>query len=153
MNKTKWTGQECPPNYTVKHNAGQLQLTLYTDIKEETTSDGVKQWTATQITLPVGVTDYGSIVSAIINSHYTNDQMQSIMNNYIDATDSRALWESIVNGGVIGTLTRMFTAIRTWLKNMDSNVIGKYAEMQQWRAQAKVLAQQIVDELNNGGGE
>lgn len=149
MKKTEWKGSQRPPTYETRQNAGLLQLVLYIDIKQESE----EEWTATQITLPVGVLDYGSIVSAIINSHYTNDQMQSIMNNYIDATDSRALWENIVNGGVIGTLTRMLTAIRTWLTNMDSNVIGKYAEMHQWRAQAKSLAQQIVDELNNGGGE
>ena len=33
--------------------------------------------------MPIGVIDYGSIVSAIIDSHYTNDQMQAIVNNHL----------------------------------------------------------------------
>lgn len=59
-----------------------LQLIMYIDARQE--NDGNNEegdWVATQITMPVGVTDYGSIVSALINAKYNNDQMQAIVNN------------------------------------------------------------------------
>lgn len=55
---------------------------MYIDTRhenDENKEDG--DWVATQITMPVGVTDYGSIVSALINAKYNNDQMQAIINN------------------------------------------------------------------------
>lgn len=149
MNKTKWTGQECPPNYTVKHNAGQLQLTLYTDIKEETTSEGVKQWTATQIFMPVGVTDYGSIVSAIINSHYSNDEMDATMNNYLQETDLSTLIELLRN---TQNFNKLRHAMSTWLDGRDESAVSEYADMQNYRKYAKQTARQITDEIEGRKG-
>ena len=84
MKKTPWSGTECPPDYTVRRNAGLLQLTIYVDVMHEAGEEGQSDiWTAVEITMPVGVADYGSIVSAIIDSHYSNDQMQAIVNNHL----------------------------------------------------------------------
>lgn len=37
--------------------------------------------------MPVGVVDFGSMVSAIINAEYSNDSMQAIINNYLVGSD------------------------------------------------------------------
>lgn len=82
MKKTEWRGRECPPRYETRKNAGMLQLIMYIDERHENGEDNEEgDWVATQITMPVGVTDYGSIVSALINANYNNDQMQAIINN------------------------------------------------------------------------
>lgn len=81
MRKTEWRGQQCPPLYTERLNGGMKQLTLYVDSQQTQSDDGTEEWTATAITLPIGVNDYGSIVSAIIDARYSNEQMQAIINN------------------------------------------------------------------------
>lgn len=83
MQKTEWSGLQCPPLYTERLNGGQRQITVYADPQEPQSEDGSTQWTATAITLPVGVYDYGSIVSAVINARYSGDQMQAIINNHL----------------------------------------------------------------------
>lgn len=66
-----------------------LQLILYIDVERVESPDGnqdsesTEVWRAIEITMNVGVTDYGSIVSAIINTHYPYDQMQTIINNHL----------------------------------------------------------------------
>lgn len=82
MKKIDWRGQECPPVYTIRKNAGLLQITVYADI-EHVVEEDVDEWRAVEIEMPIGVLDYGSIVSAIIDSHYSNDQMQAIVNNHL----------------------------------------------------------------------
>lgn len=90
MRKTKWRGHECPPLYELHRNGGMLQLTLYANPRQENVSDGgeiasvdVDQWVADALTLPIGVLDYGSIVSAFINNEYPYDRMQAIINNHL----------------------------------------------------------------------
>lgn len=83
MRKTEWRGQECPPTYLTRNNGGQLQLIIYTDVRQETGENEQVTYMATEITMPIGIVDYGSIVSAIIDAHYSFDQMQAIVNNYL----------------------------------------------------------------------
>ena len=83
MRKTEWRGQECPPTYLTRNNGGQLQLIIYTDVRQETGENEQVTYVATEITMPIGIVDYGSIVSAIIDAHYSFDQMQAIVNNYL----------------------------------------------------------------------
>lgn len=83
MRKTEWRGQECPPTYLTRNNGGQLQLIIYTDVRQEIGENEQVTYVATEITMPIGIVDYGSIVSAIINAHYSFDQMQAIVNNYL----------------------------------------------------------------------
>ena len=70
-----------------------MQLTLYVDVEHIVTEEVVDEWHAVEITMPVGVLDYGSIVSAIIDSHYSNDQMQAIVNNHLIGEDEKAFNE------------------------------------------------------------
>lgn len=83
MRNTEWRGQECPPTYLTRNNGGQLQLIIYTDVRQETGENEQVTYVATEITMPIGIVDYGSIVSAIIDAHYSFDQMQAIVNNYL----------------------------------------------------------------------
>lgn len=83
MRKTEWRGQECPPTYLTRNNGGQLQLIIYTDVRQETGENEQVTYVATEITMPIGIVDYGSIVSAVIDAHYSFDQMQAIVNNYL----------------------------------------------------------------------
>lgn len=83
MKKTEWRGQECPPEYVKYRNAGHSQIIIYTDVRQETGEDGEMSYVATRIIMPIGVLDYGRIVSAIIDAHYSNDQMQAIVNNHL----------------------------------------------------------------------
>lgn len=64
------------------------QLIVYVDVRQEG-----EEWFAVEITMPVGVLDYGSIVSAIIDSHYSNDQMQAIVNNHLIGEHEEAFEE------------------------------------------------------------
>lgn len=83
MKKTEWRGLEYPPEYIKKKNAGQMQLVIYTDVREEQVDSNEIVYCATEITMPVGVADYGSIVSSVINAHYSADTMQAIINNHL----------------------------------------------------------------------
>ena len=94
MKKTEWRGQNCPPLYEVQRNGGMLQLTLYTDPRQENEDNAEReepvisnQWVADALTLPIGVLDYGSIVSAYINNKYSSDSMQAIINNHLLGDD------------------------------------------------------------------
>lgn len=96
MKKTDWRGQECPPLYEVRRNGGMLQLTLYADPKQENNADGTDQWVADALLLPIGIIDYGSIVSAYINNRYPFDSMQAIINNHLlGDEDHEAEYESM----------------------------------------------------------
>lgn len=61
------------------------QVIIYSDAhKESPEQEGQEEsWIATAIIMPIGEFDYGAIVSAIIDCHYSNDQMQAIVNNYL----------------------------------------------------------------------
>lgn len=80
MKKINWQGDKCPNNYMIRDNGGMKQLILFVDVEQNTETN---TWSAIEIIMPIGEFDYGSIVSAIINSHYSNDQMQAIINNYL----------------------------------------------------------------------
>lgn len=84
MQKTDWRGQECPPLYTVRRNGGLRQVSIYIDVHEDESG-----WAATEITLPTGMHDYGTMVSALITAKYDIDRMQAVINNYlIEPTES-----------------------------------------------------------------
>jgi len=40
--------------------------------------------------MPVGVVDFGSIVSAVINTEYSSDRMQAVINNYLIGSDKES---------------------------------------------------------------
>lgn len=99
--------------------------------------------------MPVGVTDYGSIVSAIINSHYSNDEMDATMNNYLQETDLSTLIELLRN---TQNFNKLRQAMSTWLDGRDESAVSEYADMQNYRKYAKQTARQITDEIEGRKG-
>lgn len=81
-----------PFKFTLRRNGGQLQLTLHFGIElaepehRDDLPDGapefLQRYKFHQVTLPIGVMDYGSIVSVVFNDVYTNNQFQAIMANH-----------------------------------------------------------------------
>lgn len=81
-----------PFKFTLRRNGGQLQLILHFCIelaepeRNDNLPDGapdfLNKYRFHQVTLPIGVLDYGSIVSAVFNDVYTNNQFQAIMANH-----------------------------------------------------------------------
>lgn len=81
-----------PFKFTLRRNGGMLQLTLHFGIElaepehRDDLPDGapefMRRYKFHQVTLPIGIMDYGSIVSAVFNEVYTNNQFQAIMANH-----------------------------------------------------------------------
>ena len=61
------------------------QVIIYVDAQQHLPEQegGESYWTATAIMMPIGEFVYGNIVSAIIDTYYSADQMQAIINNYL----------------------------------------------------------------------
>lgn len=75
--------------------------------------------TTAEVVDVVGLAGYGQIASAIINDRYTNDQMQAVIANWLNAS-----------------------AIDDETKR--SEYIAEYDAMQQWRKHAKEIARKAV---------
>lgn len=81
-----------PFKFTLRRNGGHLQLTLHFGIelaepeyREDMPDDMpefMRRYRFHQVTLPIGRLDYGSIVSAVFNEVYSNNQFQAIMANH-----------------------------------------------------------------------
>lgn len=129
MRKTEWRGLQCPPLYTERLNGGMKQITLYVDIQQSKSDGGTEEWTATAITLPTGVNDYGSIVSAIIDAKYPRDSMDAINNN-----NSKALYDAIKEISSPEQVASIITnpAVTSW------------ESMQEYRQYAKDVARKVV---------
>lgn len=150
MQKTEWRGQECPPLYTVSHNGGQPQITIYVDAHEEHPQEGSgedaqPQWVATAVTLPVGIFDHASLVSAIIGARYTDDEVQAITGNYLQETDIQELIRQLM---AAQNFNKLRGAMTEWLDGRDAGIVAEYTEMQEWRAYAKETARRIEEELS-----
>lgn len=122
MKKTEWRGQDCPPLYEMQRNGGMMQLTIYANVHQEEPADKdgselqtEADWVADALTLPVGVMDYGSIVSAYINAKYNNDQMQAIVNNYLAGEDTEKFEE--------------MQAYRVWAKTTARQIVGEISAL------------------------
>ncbi len=144
MRKTEWRGQECPPTYLTRNNGGQLQLIIYTDVRQEIGENEQVTYVATEITMPIGIVDYGSIVSAIIYAHYSFDQMQAIVNNYLMETDVSVLINLLQT---TQNFNKLRQAMSSWLSNRDSEIVAEYNAMQEYCKYAKQLAKTIVNEF------
>lgn len=150
MQKTEWRGQECPPLYTVSHNGGQPQITIYVDAHEEQPQEGSgedtqPQWVATAVTLPVGIFDHASLVSAIIGARYTDDEVQAIIGNYLQETDIQELIRQLMT---TQNFNKLRSAMTGWLNGRDADIVAEYTAMQEFRAYAKATARRIEEELS-----
>lgn len=103
------------------------------------------QWYATAITLPVGICDYDTIVSSIINARYTSDKMQAIQNNYIGETDITGIANILITSKRFSEIN---SSVQAWLSSMDPEIVGEYEELQNYRKYAKRIAHEILDELS-----
>lgn len=65
--------------------------TINFDVEDSDVEEYKYRWR--KIVLPVGVWDYASIVSAIINAAYPANDMQAINNNYLRTLDGTELPE------------------------------------------------------------
>lgn len=74
------------------------------------------------VDVPTGRSDYGGIVSAIINDRYTADDVQAMVANYEAAKDP---------DGEIPTDKR-------------EEYLNEYAAFQSWRAHAKEIAKKVI---------
>jgi hypothetical protein len=133
----------------VRHNGGQPQITIYVDAHEEQPQEGSgeaaqPQWVATAVTLPVGICDYASIVSAIIGARYTDVEIQATMGNYLQETDIQELIRQLMT---TQNLNKLRSAMTTWLNGRDTEIVAEYNAMQEYRNYAKQLAKVIVAEF------
>lgn len=90
-------GAEMPSQFEVRRNGGQLQVIINRHIRQENANDvnGMDgQWVWDSILMPIGVIDYGSIVSAIINHEYPYDRMEAVRNNHDCGTHIEE-WEAM----------------------------------------------------------
>jgi len=83
-------------------------------------------------------------VSAIINARYSTDEMQAIINNFLQEADVTSLIAILMSTQNFNKLKKAMTE---WLGGLDSDVVAAYTEMQAYRQYAKELAQTIVDSL------
>ena len=80
-----------PFKFTLRRNAGQLQLTLHFCIEHLDPQEGMpadmpefmKRYKFHQVTLPPSEHSYERIVSAVFNEVYSNDQFQAIIANHL----------------------------------------------------------------------
>lgn len=137
MKKTEWRGQDCPPLYEMHRNGGMMQMTIYANVHQEEPADkdGSESqtegdWIADALTLPVGVMDYGSIVSALIDAKYPHDKMDAINNNH-----NAALSRAIEKLGIHEEIDEI----------LDNEDVEKWRDMQSYREESKMVARAIVE--------
>lgn len=74
------------------------------------------------VDVPTGRSDYGGIVSAIINERYTADDVQALVANYEAAKDTESVLPS----------------------EKRKEYLKEYATFQEWRSHAKDVAKQVL---------
>lgn len=79
-----------PEFITFQRNLGRNVYTINFNIEEiDTQDEETQKFSYESVTLQPGNDDYGNVVSALIHSRYTDDDMQAIINNYLDAPDNQ----------------------------------------------------------------
>ncbi len=85
------------PQFIVNNrNLGRNEYTINFDVevlgKKERTSD--KKYRYQSISLPPGISDRDTVISKLVCSHYTNDEMTAVINNYLlDDGDEESIAE------------------------------------------------------------
>ena len=90
---------------------GQAQHHVIVNLTEN--NDGTYDYE--EIVLPVGVWDRDAIINAIVRAHYSEDKMESLINNHFDSDDEEA-----------------------------EEHAKEWKEMQDWRKKAKTWADEIL---------
>lgn len=113
-----------PFKFTLRRNAGQLQLTLHFCIEHLDPQEGMpadmpefmKRYKFHQVTLPPSEHTYEHIVSAVFNEVYSNDQFQAIIANHL-------------------------------LDPEDEEKEAEYQQLQEFRRAAKQYAKEVLSEI------
>lgn len=79
----KQKGYEQPDRIAVTRHLGQPKYTLNVFVKEMNDEDGDPCYEWQEVSLPVGVWDYGAIVDALVRIQYPSDRMEAVTNNYL----------------------------------------------------------------------
>lgn len=88
------------------------------------------------VRIPMGQWNYGGIVSMIVRSRYTTDEMEAITNNM--AAVNAAFMQTLVTGGIV-------EAIGYLKESADDENSAIFQEMQEWRALAKSEAKRVLN--------
>ncbi len=113
-----------PFKFTLRRNAGQLQLTLHFCIEHLDPQEGMpadmpefmKRYKFHQVTLPPSEHTYEHIVSAVFNEVFSNDQFQAIIANHL-------------------------------LDPEDEEKEAEYQQLQEFRRAAKQYAKEVLAEI------
>lgn len=112
----KMTGSEKPQLYRYEIKLGLRKYTIAFDIQESEGEMEGKSYTWSEVTFDLGKPTYSQLTAAIIQSRYSNDDMQAIINNHL-------------------------------LEDGNSEHEAEWNAMQEWRAEAKIMANSILEEL------
>lgn len=109
-----------PKFVTCSRNLGRNEYMLSFDVRELTAEEKLSSMRFKYVvtTLPPGIYDRGTVIAQIVNSRYSNDEMQAIINNYLlDASDEEAVAE--------------FKEMQAWRKHAKEIADRFLAEIQQ----------------------
>lgn len=76
-------GYEQPSAIALSRHLGQPVYTLSVFVEETTDEDSNPCYVWQEVTLPVGVWNYGAIVDALVRIQYPSDKMEAVTNNYL----------------------------------------------------------------------
>jgi hypothetical protein len=80
-----------------KLRLGLREYTIAINVVEQQAGESFP-YTWQEVTFPPGTLNYGDLVSAIIKSKYTDDEMSALVNNYLldmEDTENKAKWEAM----------------------------------------------------------
>lgn len=75
--------QTQPEKVETRNHLGQTQKTINFDIEEIPEDESGNRWRYHSVTLSPGVWSYEAIVAALIKFHFTDDEREAIINNYL----------------------------------------------------------------------
>lgn len=117
-------GYEKPQSVRYNLKWGQREYTLSYEITESTSQpegmqleEGQTYYSWIETTLPLGKPTYDDIVSKIVKTKYSDDEMTALINNHL-------------------------------LDDGDEEHTAEWKEMQEWRANAKKIAKEAVEQID-----
>lgn len=91
----------------------------------------------------VGDWDYSGIVNAIVSAEYPAARMQAVINNYLQETDIAKLIDLL---RTTQNFNKLRSAMADWLSSRDQDIVAEYTAMQEWRAMAKDVANEVLNQ-------
>lgn len=118
--KVNYTMSEIPESGIIATREGNvLRLLFGFEKKEKTEDNDIDSYQCESVDV-AGATSYGSIISAIVNDKYSNDDVQAIIANYEEAKDVEEPSEK------------------------EQEHLDEYKEYQEYRQRAKEIAKVVV---------